>query len=64
MPCIPALEKQTYSIALALLLLVWFAMTAASAALLVLLFLPNHPGLGDSLRALEVLLPTDLALYF
>jgi hypothetical protein len=64
MPCIPALEKQTYSIALALLLFVWFAMTAATAALLVLLFLPNHAGLGDSLHALEILLPTDLALWF
>jgi hypothetical protein len=58
----PAFETHSYSVALALLLFVWFAVTAASAALLVLLFLPNHAGLGDSLHALEVLLPTDLAL--
>jgi hypothetical protein len=62
MPCIRALEKLTYSVALALLLFVWFATTAASAALLVLLLLPNHAGLGDSLHALEVLLPMDPAL--
>ena len=62
MPCIPALEKQIYSVALALLFFAWFATTAASAALLVLLLLPNHAGLVDSLHTLDALLLTDPAL--
>jgi hypothetical protein len=61
MPSLSRTETKTYCVALVLLVSVWFALTAATVTLLVLLFLPHHAGLGDWLHAVNVLLPVDPA---
>ena len=61
MPSLSRTETKTYCVALVLLLSVWFALTATTVALLVLLFLPDHAGLGDWLHAVNVLLPVNPA---
>ena len=54
-PFFPITEAQIYVGALTLLLFIWFVMMAANLIFLVLAFLPDHAGFGDSLRALNVL---------
>jgi hypothetical protein len=48
--------KQTYTVALAVLLLAWFAFTVATIILCIALFIPGHAGLSDLLGALNGLL--------
>ena len=56
-------ENHVYAGPLAFLLLAWFALSAATAILLVALFLPGHLGLSDLLRSIDDLLPIDPASY-
>jgi hypothetical protein len=61
-PLARAIEKQIYSIALALLFFLWLILTAGNLALLVLLIFQDHVTWSDGLRALALLLPPDLAV--
>jgi hypothetical protein len=56
-------KEQNYAGPLAFLLLASLVLIATMAILIVALYVPGHSGLGDWLRAIGVLLPTDLVSY-
>jgi hypothetical protein len=59
----PITEKQTYTALLRLLLFACFVFSAATAMLLVALYLPGQGGLSTLLQALGYLLPSDPVIY-
>jgi hypothetical protein len=56
-------EEHDYAGPLAFLLLASLVSSATTAILIVALYLPGHLGLGDLLRAIGDLLPTDPVSY-
>jgi hypothetical protein len=56
-------EEQDYSGPLAFLVMASLLLSATTAILIVALYLPGHLGLGDLLRVIGDLLPTDLVSY-
>jgi hypothetical protein len=63
MPFFHIAEEQTYTALLGLFLFAWFLFSAATAILLIVLFIPDHLGLSALLRTLGDLLPTDPVNY-
>ena len=56
-------KERDYSGPLAFLVAATLLLSATTAILIVALYLPGHLGLGDLLRAIGDLLPTDLVSY-
>jgi len=63
MSLFPIPGKHTYTALLGLLLFVWFVFSAATAMLLVALYLPHQGGLSALLQALGYLLPSEPVIY-
>ena len=63
MSLFPIAEKRTYTALLGLLLFAWLLSSAATALLLVGLYLPGQGGLSALLQALGFLLPSDPMIY-
>jgi len=63
MSLFPIAEKRTYTALLGLMLFAWFVFSAATAMLLVALYLPGQGGLSALLQALGHLLPSDPVIY-
>ena len=56
-------KERNYVGTLVFLLLVSLLLSVTMAILIIALYLPGHSGLGDWLRAIGDLLPTDLVSY-